>query len=74
MGLVIRSAAVSIVPVFAGSGQQNKILDSIVNLTPIVSTSYAAGPLGLVSNVHLLTANEPVSFFEAIFPCARTRL
>lgn len=66
MADLINNSALTIAPMQSGSGQQFKVLESLAYSTPVVSTSLAALPLGLVHEEHLLIADTPATFAEAI--------
>ena len=57
---------VSIIPLLAGSGTRVKILEAWAARTPVVSTSIGAEGLDGVAETHLLLADEPQHFAEAV--------
>jgi sugar transferase (PEP-CTERM/EpsH1 system associated) len=59
-------AAVFVCPLLAGSGVQNKLLQAMAMGTPIVTTSIASQPLQVQDGEHLLVADEPEQFAEAV--------
>jgi glycosyltransferase involved in cell wall biosynthesis len=59
-------AAVCIVPLRAGSGVRVKILEALAAGVPVVSTSVGADGLELVPGTHLLIADEPRAFADAL--------
>ena len=56
----------SVAPMISGSGQQFKIIESLANKVPCVSTSLAASALSLVNGVHLCIADSPAEFASKI--------
>src|SRR5262249_41717987 len=59
-------AKVAIVPLLAGSGTRIKILEAWAAGVPVVSTTLGAEGLGARNGEHLLLADSPVSFQEAV--------
>lgn len=59
-------AAVFVCPLIAGSGIQNKLLQAMAIGTPIVTTSIATQAMQVKDGVHLLVADEPQQFAEAV--------
>jgi sugar transferase (PEP-CTERM/EpsH1 system associated) len=59
-------ASVFICPMVGGSGIQNKILHAMAMGTPIVTTSIAIQALQVKDGEHLLVADEPQQFAEAV--------
>ncbi len=75
----IAGAKVAAVPLLAGSGTRFKILEAWAAGTPVVSTSLGAEGLTYTEGEHLLIADEPERFAEAIAflldePAARAQL
>jgi len=75
----VESAAVSIVPLRVGGGTRLKILESLALGTPVVSTTVGAEGLDLRHEEHLLLADSPADFAQAVLRCMedqglRTRL
>ncbi len=62
----IAQSCVSIVPIRMGGGTRLKILESMALGTPVVSTSKGAEGLAVKSGEHLLIADEPAPFAEAV--------
>ena len=62
----IADAAVSVVPVRAGGGTRLKILESLALRTPVVTTSKGVEGLELRSGEHLLIADTPRDFAQAV--------
>jgi polysaccharide biosynthesis protein PslH len=60
LGAVVADAAVAVVPVRAGSGIQNKVLEAMAVGTPVVTTARAAAAIGAEHEVHLLVAEGAV--------------
>ena len=62
----INSSRISIAPMLTGSGQQNKVIESMALSVPVVLTSKAAKPLNLSSMNNCIIANNPNSFSSSI--------
>ena len=62
----IARAKVAIVPVLAGSGTRLKILEAWAAARPVVSTSIGAEGLPARDGEHLLLADHPDSFVDAV--------
>jgi glycosyltransferase involved in cell wall biosynthesis len=59
-------AKAAVVPLVAGSGTRVKILEAWAAGTPVVSTSLGAEGLLSRSGEHLLVADQPEAFAEAV--------
>ena len=66
MNALISLSDISVAPIQSGSGQQFKVLESLASSTPVVATTLASRPLGLVNRKHLLVSDTPHSFAESI--------
>lgn len=62
----IAQAKVSVVPLLSGSGTRIKILEAWAAGTPVVSTALGAEGLDGAPGEHLLLADDPRSFAEAV--------
>ena len=62
----LASAKVAIVPMLAGSGTRVKILEAWAAATPVVSTTLGAEGLDCRHREHLLLADEPRQFADAV--------
>lgn len=62
----IARAKVAVVPLLAGSGTRFKILEAWAAATPVVSTTIGAEGLGAVDGKHLVIADTPREFAEAV--------
>ncbi len=62
----VAGAAVSVVPLRAGSGTRLKILEAMALGCPVVSTSVGAEGLNLVDGTQALIADEPEAFAAAV--------
>ena len=67
MPLHLSRAAVAVVPMRAGSGQQMKILEAMGCGTPVVATSRAAAGLDAVAGRDLLVADDAPAFADAVW-------
>jgi glycosyltransferase involved in cell wall biosynthesis len=65
MASIVGSAAVTIVPMRAGTGIQNKVLEAMAAGTPVVTTRRVADAVGGVDGEHLLVAEEAQGMIEA---------
>src|SRR5262249_60078196 len=54
----LAAAAVAIVPMRAGSGLQNKVLEAMAVGTPVVATARATAALAVRDGEHLLVADD----------------
>ena len=59
-------AAVAVVPLRSGSGQQLKMLEAMSAGTPVVATSLSAAGLDVVDGEHLLIADDSLSMAAAV--------
>ncbi len=62
----LAAAKVAVVPLLAGSGTRVKILEAWAAATPVVSTSIGCEGLPVTPGRHLLVADEPAEFAEAV--------
>ncbi len=62
----LKRATVAVVPIRYGSGTRVKILESFANRIPVVSTSIGAEGLEVEAGVHLLIADDPEEFADAV--------
>jgi polysaccharide biosynthesis protein PslH len=67
----IAEAAVCVNPMQAGGGMQNKLLEYFASGKPVVSTSLANEGLNGVADEHLLIADEPTNFAQAVIRLLR---
>jgi polysaccharide biosynthesis protein PslH len=63
---VIAGSAVSVVPLLSGGGTRLKILESLALNTAVVSTTKGAQGLDLCHGEHLLIADTPGEFAQAV--------
>ncbi|CAL95886.1 TIGR03087 family PEP-CTERM/XrtA system glycosyltransferase [Azoarcus olearius] len=75
---VLRSAAM-VAPLAIARGTQNKILEAMAMGVPVISSRIAAGGVDALEGEHLLVADTPVEYAEAILrvlqaPAERERL
>lgn len=76
---LVQSAAVSLVPLRIGGGTRLKILEALALGTPVVSTCLGAEGLAVQADEHLLLADPPARYAEAVIrllenPSLRARL
>jgi glycosyltransferase involved in cell wall biosynthesis len=76
---LLRTAAVSVVPLRVGGGTRLKILESMAAGTAVVSTSVGCEGLGLEPDRHLLVGDDPGAFASRVVrvlrdPALRQRL
>jgi glycosyltransferase involved in cell wall biosynthesis len=62
----LAESRVAVVPLLAGSGTRIKILEAWAAATPVVSTTLGAEGLASTPGEHLLIANNPGDFAEAV--------
>jgi glycosyltransferase involved in cell wall biosynthesis len=62
----LRQSAVLVVPLHAGSGMRVKILEAFARGIPVVSTTIGAEGIDARPGEHLLIADEPAAFAEAV--------
>lgn len=63
---LIAGAGVCVVPIWQGGGTRLKILEAMALGTPVVATSKGAEGLDAQDGVHLLIADEPAAFADAV--------
>jgi glycosyltransferase involved in cell wall biosynthesis len=68
---LVKASAVCIVPLRMGGGTRLKILEAMALRTPVVSTSKGAEGLNVKHREHLLIADTPVEFANAILELFR---
>jgi glycosyltransferase involved in cell wall biosynthesis len=68
---LVASAAVSLAPIRSGGGTRLKILESFALRTPVVATSKAAEGLDAQNGKHLLVADTPQEFAQAVLQLLR---
>jgi glycosyltransferase involved in cell wall biosynthesis len=69
----MRSKAVMIVPLFSGSGIRVKIVEGMALGKAIISTEIGAEGIEFQSGEHLLIAQTPAEFLQAIDKCINSR-
>jgi glycosyltransferase involved in cell wall biosynthesis len=62
----IAEAAICINPMQAGGGMQNKLIEYLASGKPIVATSVANEGIGAIAGEHLLIADKPEEFAQAV--------
>lgn len=62
----IMSKAISIAPLFSGSGIRIKIIESMALSKAVISTSIGAEGINIQNKKNILIANTAIEFFEAI--------
>jgi glycosyltransferase involved in cell wall biosynthesis len=63
---LVEGARVLVVPVRAGSGMRVKILEAFARGVPVVSTTVGAEGIDAVAGEHLLIADDPNAFADAV--------
>ena len=63
---IVRRTALTVAPLDIARGTQNKILESLAMGVPVVCSSAAAGGVDAVPGEHLLTADTPREYADAI--------
>ena len=63
---LVARAAVSLAPIRMGGGTRLKILEAMATRTPVVATSKAAEGLEATHGEHLLVADSPAAFADAV--------
>lgn len=63
---IIASSWISLAPIREGGGTRLKILEAMALRTPVVATSKGAEGLDVQNNVHLLIADSPDDFANAV--------
>lgn len=61
-----KGADISVIPLRLARGVQNKVLEAMAMGKAVVTTSKAADPLGVVHDKHVLIADSPDEFAEAV--------
>jgi glycosyltransferase involved in cell wall biosynthesis len=69
----LESSALLIVPLRAGGGMRVKILEALARGIPVVSTTIGAEGIDATHGEHLLIADEPAAFAEAVVRVLRDR-
>lgn len=62
----MQTASVGIVPLLNGGGTRLKVLEMLAMGKPVVSTSVGCEGLAVTSEQHLVVANEPQAFADAV--------
>jgi sugar transferase (PEP-CTERM/EpsH1 system associated) len=62
----LREAAAVVVPIRMGGGTRLKILEALAMRKPVVSTTLGCEGLDVVNGEHLIVADEPAPFAEAV--------
>ena len=57
---------IAIVPLLKGSGTRLKILEAMSFGLPVISTSIGAEGIDYIENEHIIIANDPIAFQQAI--------
>ncbi|MEX0825701.1 MAG: glycosyltransferase [Acidimicrobiia bacterium] len=65
LGAIVARAGVAIVPMRAGTGMQNKVLEAMAVGTPVVTTPRAAEAVGAVPGTHLLVGEDATAIAAA---------
>lgn len=62
----VRNAALTVAPLLIARGTQNKILESMALGVPVVCSPIAADGVDAVAGEHLLTADRPADYVDAL--------
>jgi len=62
---------IAVSPTTVGAGIQNKVIEAMAMGKPMVATSKACQALSVINNEHLLIADEPEEFAEAVVQLLR---
>jgi len=62
----LKKATLSVCPMRAGSGIQNKVLEAMATGTPVVATDYAIGGLRVTHGQDIMVANKPTEFARRV--------
>jgi glycosyltransferase involved in cell wall biosynthesis len=65
LGAVVAGAGVAVVPMRAGTGMQNKVLEAMAVGTPVVTTPRAAEAVGAAPGTHLLVGEDATAIATA---------
>ena len=68
---LVAASAVSLAPIRVGGGTRLKILEAMAAGTPVVATSKAAEGLGAHAGTHLMIADTPREFADAVHSLLR---
>ena len=66
LNVYLQSATIAIAPITYATGAQNKVIEALMNATPLVATSLAIENLNLSVGEHVLAANTPEGFADAV--------
>jgi glycosyltransferase involved in cell wall biosynthesis len=66
LGPYFESAALMVVPVRVGSGMRVRILEALARGMPVVTTTTGLEGIDAVNGEHLLVADEPLEFAQAV--------
>ena len=70
---ILRQSAVLVVPVHSGSGMRVKILEAFARGVPVVTTKVGVEGIEAVPGEHLLVADSPHEFAQAVIRVLRDR-
>jgi glycosyltransferase involved in cell wall biosynthesis len=70
----LEASALMVVPLRAGGGMRVKILEALARGIPVVSTTIGAEGIDVRPGQHLLIADEPAAFAEAVVGLLRDRV
>jgi len=67
----VREARVAVCPITVGAGIQTKVIEAMAMAKPVVATSKACQALSARNGEHLLIADEPKAFADAVIKILR---
>jgi glycosyltransferase involved in cell wall biosynthesis len=67
----LAAASVAVLPLRAGAGLQNKVLEAMATGTPVVATAHAVAALGVTPGEHVLVADTAAEIATATIALLR---
>jgi glycosyltransferase involved in cell wall biosynthesis len=66
LNVYLQRATIALAPITYATGAQNKVIEALMNATPIVATSQAMENLNLEVGKHILVGDTPQAFAEVV--------